>query len=356
MGRCGERKQATRRMRLGRTRLADGACRVLAAAVTLASAGCLPAGAATLLVGPDQPLKTPSAAAKVAQDGDLVRIEPMPDGYFDCAVWEANHLTIEGVGDGVVITDKTCKGKALFVTVGNDITVRNLTLARARVPDHNGAGIRAEGVGLRVERTRFVNDEMGILAGEVPKSTITVIDSEFVDDGKCVLRCGHAISVDAATLLHVERTQFRGTKGGDFILSNALRTELIGDRIEDGADGVSRYLVQLPSGGSLVLKDSVLRKGRAAWEPIAVSIVATGDAHPVDELTITGNHVANDTGATLLFVQNWSDRTARLDGNVLGKDTIPVSSEGYVWFRMKSLARDVTGKARWFIGKVRAHL
>ena len=46
------------------------------------------------------------------------------------------------VGAKVVITDKACQGKALFVTVGEGITVRNLTLTRARVPDGNGAGIR----------------------------------------------------------------------------------------------------------------------------------------------------------------------------------------------------------------------
>jgi hypothetical protein len=42
-------------------------------------------------------------------------------------------------------------GKDLFVTDGNDITIRVLTLTRARVPDGNGAGIRAEGGDLTVQ-------------------------------------------------------------------------------------------------------------------------------------------------------------------------------------------------------------
>ena len=43
-----------------------------------------PAGARTLSVGPQQPFPLPSAAARAAQDGDTVLIEP--GEYYDCAV------------------------------------------------------------------------------------------------------------------------------------------------------------------------------------------------------------------------------------------------------------------------------
>ena len=99
------------------------------------------AWAKTLEVGPDQEFKAPSKAIAAAADGDVVEIAPVKDGYFDCAVLRANHLTVEGKGADVVLTDKTCEGKAIFVTAGNDITIRNITFTRARVPDGNGAGI-----------------------------------------------------------------------------------------------------------------------------------------------------------------------------------------------------------------------
>src|SRR6267154_613385 len=89
----------------------------------------------TLKVGPNQSYKAPSAAAAVAKNGDHIEIEP--GQYFDCAVWNADNLVIEGTGSGVVITDKTCMGKGLFVIEGNNTTVRNLTLTSARVPDTN---------------------------------------------------------------------------------------------------------------------------------------------------------------------------------------------------------------------------
>ena len=77
----------------------------------------------------------------------------------------ANDLVIEGAAsETTVITDKVCHGKALFIIDGARITIRNLTLTRARVADLNGAGIRAEGGDLTIEHVRFINDQDGILA------------------------------------------------------------------------------------------------------------------------------------------------------------------------------------------------
>ena len=91
------------------------------------------AGARTLHVGPQQAMKMPSEAAAVALSGDTVIIDA--GEYLDCAIWKASNLTVQGAGPSTVITDKTCAGKGIFVTDGNDITVRDLTLTRARVPD-----------------------------------------------------------------------------------------------------------------------------------------------------------------------------------------------------------------------------
>jgi hypothetical protein len=75
----------------------------------------------TLKVGPGQTYKAPSAAAAVAKTGDHIEIQP--GQYFDCAVWRADNLVIEGTGAGVVITDKTCDGMGLFVIWGKNTTV-----------------------------------------------------------------------------------------------------------------------------------------------------------------------------------------------------------------------------------------
>jgi hypothetical protein len=62
-----------------------------------AAAAALCAAAAdgkTLAVGADLDLKTPSAAARIAADGDTIEIAA--GEYYDCAVWTAANLTIVG--------------------------------------------------------------------------------------------------------------------------------------------------------------------------------------------------------------------------------------------------------------------
>src|SRR5580698_1251901 len=159
------------------------------------------AAARTLPVGPDQQYKLPSAAIGAARDGDTVRI--VAGRYVDCAVVSASNLVIEGTGAdaSAVLTDKICDGKALLVTDGANITIRNLTLTRAHVPEYNGAGIRAEGRNLTIEHVKFIDDEDGILSAPSPEGTITIRDSEFIGDGKCAEDCAHGVYAGAIALL-----------------------------------------------------------------------------------------------------------------------------------------------------------
>lgn len=289
-------------------------------------------------VGPNEALKTPSQAARIVQSGDTVQIEPMPGGYYDCAIWQADDLTIEGIGNDVRLTDRTCDGKAIFVTVGNRITVRNITFARARVPDGNGAGIRAEGADLRIEDSRFVNNESGILAASSPNSNITIRDSHFIANGIC--RSGHcaaAIAVDGIARLTVVNCDISDTKGGDAISTLAAHTELIDNHIEDGSKGTAAYLVELPAGGSLEMNNNVLDRGPLPPDPgVAVRVMEGVGANAVKTLTFSGNTLRNDTHAPLTFVLNWTGTTARMQNNHLPQDATPVSSSGYLWFLTKS--------------------
>lgn len=313
----------------------------------------LPAGAATLFVGPDRPLKAPSEAAAAAHDGDTVDIDP--GEYFDCAVWHQNNLTIEGTGSGAVITDMTCEGKALFVVAGRDVTIRNITFTRARVSDGNGAGIRAEGVGLTIEHCRFIDNESGLLAAPSPDSRIAIFDSEFTRNGKCAERCAHAIYVNPIALLYVERSTFFGTRAGHHIKSDALRTLLIGDTIRDGEEGTSSYLVELPIGGSLMMKNDILEKGpKTGNRRAAVIIGSEGETQPIAELNFIGNTFTNDTGGETSFIVDWTGTSATVSGNVMeGTGTTELSSKGYwavlVWRKflaMKDEARHLAGWAK----------
>ncbi len=286
------------------------------------------AAGATLQVGPGQPFALPSQAVAAAHEGDTIAVHP--GQYFDCAVIRQSDLTIEGIGADAVLTDKPCQGKALLVIDGNNVTIRNLTLQRARVPDNNGAGIRAEGGNLTVEDTRFLNDQNGILASSNGVATIRVVGSTFIGNGVCGSNCAHAIYVNHIKLLDVERSRFYDTHQGHAIKSRALTTKVIGCDVEDGPDGTSSYLIETPNGGSLIVEGNRLEKGPHSGNPAtAIMIGAEGVSQPTDDLVFRNNVLINDEGRPTTFVHNITATPAKLVANSFqGSPVHPLEGDG----------------------------
>ena len=328
---------------------------VLSAVVTLAPSCTL---AAIYRVGPGQTLKEPSQAARIVAPGDTVLIDPKPGGYYDCAVWTVDNLTIEGVGPDVLVTDMTCEGKAIFVTRGRHITIRNLTFARARVRDWNGAGIRAEGADLRVEHVRFKDNESGILVADSPNSSVLIKDSLFVANGVCERnRCGGSVEVGKIAKLDVVNSQIISTNGGDDIRSSANQTNLIGDAITDSRRISTAYLVDLPDGGSLSMLNNTLGLVHLHQPPPAfVRIMQGVGAQSIKSLSFVDNTIRDGTGRSVTFVLNWSGAHVIMEHNHLSGGGTALSSSGYLWFLIKSWIHFCIDKFRLATRHVRAHL
>ncbi|HEY2133945.1 MAG TPA: hypothetical protein VGH36_13405 [Acetobacteraceae bacterium] len=271
-----------------------------------------PVVARTVPAGPARELKTPSAALAAAEDGDIVLIDP--GEYFDCLSIQRNRVTIAGAGAGVVFTDRTYEGKALVVTHGNDIVLRDVTLQRARVPDGNGAGIRAEGRNLTVANVRFVNDQAGIIAADSPASTLIVSDT--CDGPHCV----RAITVGA-----IARSTIDASKGGHQIVSDAAMTELAGDRITDGPTGASSYQVMLEQGGGLVMEGSEVEKGPKSGNTRCAILL---DGTITGPLAFRRNRFENDTCTAMPFIVNWTGVKPELEGNAVRAKDAVVSTSG----------------------------
>jgi len=287
------------------------------------------ASAKILEVGPGKPYKQPSEAIAAAANGDDVRIAS--GQYFDCAIVKQNNLTIEGIGPDAVLTDKTCAGKAILVIDGDNVTVRNLTLQRARVADRNGAGIRAEGGNLTIEATRFVNNENGILSADNPAATVRITGSSFTANGHCQGSCGHGLYIGHVKLLHVDHSLFYDTREGHQIKSRALRTEIADCDIEDGPDGTSSYLIEAPNGGSLIVERNKMEKGRHSQnQGNTIMIGSEGVTQPTDAITIRGNNFTNDQGQSTVFVTNRTATPADLSGNVFKGKVVPLEGDGKV--------------------------
>jgi hypothetical protein len=284
-------------------------------------------GPRTLKVGPTEMYLTPSDAAARAFDGDTVVIDA--GHYHDCSVWKASNLTIQANGDGdVVIDGAVCEGKGLLVIKGDNVSIRGITFRGAAAGDGNGAGIREEGDTLTVEDSTFLDNQDGILAMTKRSGTVIIRHSRFEGNGACIghdLGCSHGIYVGTA-LLRVENSTFRGQHAGHHIKSKARRTELTGNTIEDGRDGTSSYLVDVPDGGSLIMRDNILEKGPKSQNPCcAISIGAESASNPTDEIVLENNSFKNDFPGTVIFLRNLAGATPTLSGNTFSGRVVPVS-------------------------------
>jgi hypothetical protein len=303
--------------------------RTLIVAVILAMAAPWCASAKVLEVGADKQYKQPSEAIAAASNGDVVRISG--GQYFDCSIVGVDNLTIEGVGPDAIITDKTCGGKALLVIDSNKVTVRNLTLQRARVADQNGAGIRAEGGDLTIENARFINNQNGILSSDNPNATIRITGSSFIGNGSCKSSCSHGVYAGHIKLLHIDHTRFFNTHEGHAIKSRARRTEIVDCDIEDGPDGTSSYLIEAPNGGSLIVERNKMEKGQHTQnQGNTIMIGSEGVDQPTDVITVHDNNFTNDQGRATVFVTNRTATEADLSGNKFSGQVTPLDGDGKV--------------------------
>jgi hypothetical protein len=273
------------------------------AAIVCALTASSPAAARVLAVGPNRVLKIPSQAATVAAAGDIVRIDP--GTYVDCAFWRASRLVIEAAGPGVRIAGKVCGEKAIFVTQGDDITIRGITFTDA--------------TNLTVEGSRFLNNENGILAGGRADSVLRISNSEFIGNGSCIAACAHGVYAGAPIyLLDIEHCIFLDTKTAHHIKSRARNTVVRDSRIEDGPTGTSSYLIDISNGGNVLIQGNTMEKGARTGNPgAAISIGIEGVKNSTDTLIVRDNVFHSDVDGRTTFVRNSSETRVEMSGNTI---------------------------------------
>ncbi len=302
---------------------------------------------AVLVLAPAASLAQPAspglaAALRAARPGETLRL---PAGeFFECGVVVQDGLVIEGAGmDATVLSDQTCEGKAVLVIRGRGVVVRDLTLARARVPDGNGAGIRAEGEDLTVERVRFDNNQVGIMAGGMFRGRMNIRDSVFQRDGVTGgERPMAAILVQGGSLLRLERVRVEEGRGGAALISDAEFTDIRGGAFLRPAAPRGATL-QVSRG--LRLEGAQLEAGLMPSGQLA-AVLALGGAGP---LTLQGNRMAGQ-GALLL---NWSGATPSLANNQLERGAEYQSSAGSWRHWASTTLRGGYAAARRLAGRAR---
>ena len=251
-------------------------------------------GGRRLRVGPQQEYKTPSAAAVAAQDGDTVEIDA---GEYpgDVAVWTANRLTIRGVNGWahLAANGHSAQQKAIWVICGNDTTVEQIEFAGCRVPDRNGAGIRQEGRNLVVRRCRFHDNEDGILTGANPDSDILIEYSEFHHNGHGD-GYSHNLYIGQVRRFTLQFCSSHHASVGHLVKSRAQTNYILYNRLADGPDGSSSYVIDLPNGGQSFIIGNIIQHGVHAENSSAVSYAAEGAKNSVQELYVVNNTYHNE--------------------------------------------------------------
>jgi hypothetical protein len=304
--------------------------RRLLVGLTLGCVLAASAAAETLRVGPDQRFRLPSQALAAAKPGDTIVIAA--GVYQNCLSIRVDDLTIVAEPDGAAeLTGPVCAGKGLLVASAQRLTVIGLTFRGAVAAAGNGAGIRAEAGDVTVRRSRFIDNQNGILASTAAPARLTIEDSVFTGNGALIGDCAHGVYAGALALVVIQRSRFEETRICHHVKSRAARTEITDSVIVDGADRQTSYLVDIPNGGDLVLRNSELRKGPRAQNPgAAVVIGAEGVTHPTTILEITGNRFANVMPRGTVFVRNRSGTAATLRGNRLSGQVTALEGPGTV--------------------------
>jgi hypothetical protein len=283
-------------------------CLGLAAALPLAARA--QDGVRTHRVGPDERFPSLQDAVRAAASGDV--IEMQAGAYHgDVAVAALPRLTIRGLGSGAVLhaDGQNAEGKAILVVRG-DVVVENLEFRGARVPAGNGAGIRFEQGRLALRRCRFFDNEMGLLTANRADMALDVVDCEFGAAPRHEGMLHHLLYVGAIGAFSVQGSRFGQGWRGHLLKSRALRSRVVGNRLDDRPSGEASYELEFPNGGHNVVVGNLIAQSARTQNPDLLSMGAEARDGLGGSLVLAHNTFVNAAGAEARFVHVWTDRLA----------------------------------------------
>lgn len=251
--------------------------------------------ATTWTVGPSQTYTMPGQVSTLVGDGDTVNIEA---GVYpsDVARWQANDLLLRGVGGFAHLESNGLSygDKAIWVIQGDRNRVEWIEFSECVVPDHNGAGIRLEGLGLTVQHCHFHHNEMGILCGEYHPCTVRVEYTEFdhhgYGDGY-----SHNVYIGNVDSLIFRFNYSHHADVGHELKSRAWVNVIEYNRIGNEADGTASREIDLPNGGQAYLIGNVIQQGLQSENNNMVGFGMEGLINPgPQELYAVNNTLVNE--------------------------------------------------------------
>lgn len=283
-----------------------------------------------LTVGPGKQFATISAAIAAASNGATIQVSA--GTYTNDFPTQITHsITLEGIGGMVnmVATVELPSDKGILIvgdgTNSINVTINNFSFsgAFADQADANGAGVRYQSGNLTLNNDVFYNNQNGLLGGAFAGGTITVNNSEFLENGvnDPNLTAGfgftHNIYIGDIAQATISGSYFHEVSGqGHEIKSRAQSTTIQNSRIQDESLGTGSFDIDLPNGGNALITGNVIEKGPLSQTRNMISIGEEGVSNTTTSLQITGNTFLNDFNtSSILGVSNATTATAQITGN-----------------------------------------
>jgi hypothetical protein len=277
------------------------------------------AGRRILHVGPGEKLATPAAAARAARDGDVVLVEAA-EYPGSRSVWPQSRLLIRGVNGRphLIAGDQLAQGKAIWVFNGDDVVVENIEFSEARIPGHNGAGIRAQGRRLTVRAGYFHDSDMGILSDNDPEQEITVEYSEFArnghDNGKA-----HNLYIGSIKRFELRFSSSHGARTGHLVKSRARQNVIAYNRLADVPAGPSSYELDFPRSTHAIVIGNLILQSEASPNGAMLSYGAEDKARPpTGRLTIAFNTFVSLRSQPVFIFNHSTERALVIDNLFAG--------------------------------------
>ncbi|MFL6656852.1 MAG: hypothetical protein ACJ8GW_02170, partial [Massilia sp.] len=281
-----------------------------AALACTALLGLADASATTRSVGPGMPYSTPCRAFAAAVSGDLIQIAAATYTGDVCGIYASN-LTIRGINGRPKIDagGKNAMGKGTWVVVGSNVTIENVEMFGAKVPDQNGAALRLEGANFTL-RTSFLHDnENGILSGANLNSDVLIENSEFGHNGYGTGQT-HNLYIGNVRSLTFRYNFSHDANVGHNLKSRAQTNKVLYNRFsslrpgETGSTvaGQPSYEIDLPNAGTSYVIGNVIEQPAANQNPSLIAYGEEGASNPGKDLYVVNNTFLNDDTVRGTFV------------------------------------------------------
>jgi hypothetical protein len=302
---------------------------LLSGLTPLLLAAALPASAATLSVGPGKTYATPCRAIAVAKSGDVIEITGNTTYSGDVCYIYASNILIRGVNGRpkIYANGKNAGGKGIWVVAGSNVTVENVEMYGAKVPDRNGAALRLEGTNFTL-RSSFIHDnENGILSGVNTASNVLIEFTEFGHNGYGDSQT-HNLYIGNAGSLTFRYNYSHDANVGHNLKSRARVNMIAYNRFSSTAPGQTgttaagqpSYEIDLPNAGTSYVIGNVIEQPAANQNSNMLAYGEEGASNPTQDLYVVNNTFLNDDSSHGTFVMIGAQVTkpALLQNNIFG--------------------------------------